>query len=101
MPSEEKTLYTLKLSSDGNSYYLIDSSGKFIGNSYIDRKSNKLFVLRQIATSDKKTRLDYAISNHKPRTDGNMLLASPALLEIEDLDINLRYIMMLELSQME
>ena len=100
-PYEEKTLYTLKLSSDGNSYYLIDSSGKFIGNSYIDRKSNKLYVLKQNAVGEKKTRLDYAISDHKPRTDGNMLLASPALLEIEDLDINLRYIMMLELSQFE
>lgn len=98
---EEKTLYTLKLSSDGNSYYLIDSSGKFIGNSYIDRKSNKLYVLKQNVAGEKKSRLDYAISDHKPRTDGNMLLASPALLEIEDLDINLRYIMMLELSQLE
>jgi hypothetical protein len=98
---EEKTLYTLKLSSDSNSYFLIDSSGKLIGNSYIDRKSNKLYVLKQNAVGEKKTRLDYAISDHKPRTDGNMLLAFPALLEIEDLDINLRYIMMLELSQLE
>ena len=100
-PSEEKTLYTLKLSSDSNSYFLIDSSGKLIGNSYIDRKSNKLYVLKQNAVGEKKTRLDYAISDQKPRTDGNMLLAFPALLEIEDLDINLRYIMMLELSQLE
>ena len=100
-PSEEKTLYTLKLSSDGNSYFLIDSSGKLIGNSYIDRKSNKLYVLKQNTVGEKRTRLDYAISDQKPRTDGNMLLAFPALLEIEDLDINLRYIMMLELSQFE
>ena len=91
----------MKLSSDSNSYFLIDSSGKLIGNSYIDRKSNKLYVLKQNADGEKKTRLDYAISDQKPRTDGNMLLASPALLEIEDLDINLRYIMMLELSQLE
>ncbi len=100
-PSEEKTLYTLKLSSDGDSYFLIDSSGKFIGSSKIDRKRNILFIFKLNAIGEKKTRLDYVISDHKPRTDGNMLLASPALLEIEEFDINLRYIMMLELSQLE
>ena len=91
----------MKLSDDGNSYYLIDSSGKFIGNSYIDRKNNKLYVLKLNADGEKKTQLVYTINGHKPRTDGNMLLASPAILRADDLDINLRYIMMLELSQME
>lgn len=35
------------------------------------------------------------------RKDGKMFLAFPAIITLEDLDINLRSVMMLELSQLE
>ena len=63
-------------------------------------KSGSLAVFKG-ELGKEKTNLIYLINDSQPRVDGNMLLAAPAVLILDELDTNLRYIMMLELSQME
>ena len=65
-----------------------------------------LDVALQVAPTDLSVlivgeKLIYLINDSQPRADGNMLLAAPAVLILDELDGNLRYVMMLELSQME
>ena len=102
----EKTLYKIKLEEIKKENYLIyDSSEKILGNVMYSPpkekdKSGSLAVFKG-QFGKEKTKLIYLINDSQPRADGNMLLAAPAVLLLDELEPNLRYVMMLELSQLE
>ena len=100
-PSEEKILYILKDESKYKMYELTNSNLQYISNTRLDKDNNNLYVFTKDDIDPKKYKINYYIVNIKPRTDGSKLLGSPAILAIDEFPINLRYIMMLELSQLE
>ena len=99
--SEEKILYILKDESKYKMYELTNSNLQYISNTRLDKDNNNLYVFTKDDIDPKKYKINYYIVNIKPRTDGSKLLCSPAILAIDEFPINLRYIMMLELSQLE
>ena len=103
---KEETIYSIKLEeTKKENYFVYDSSEKMLGNVIYSPpkdkdKSGSLAVFKG-ELGKEKTKLIYLINDSQPRADGNMLLAAPAILLLDKLDPNLRYVMMLELSQLE
>ena len=128
-PNQEKLAYSLELAYKNRVYYYTydtyDSERKLLGDTYYQQNKNKdekgfLVICQNMdkssksitnfltidSTQNKKPGIiqlhhDYSMCNSKPRSDGNELLAAPGILTIDDLEKNLRLIMLLELSQME
>ena len=100
--SEEKTLYLIKYFPDQGMYYLCDNKGDFVGYTILDLKTNHLLIAKKNNDgSENKSKLIFYSFNSKPRADGNKIIGSPAILAIDEFPINLRWIMILELSQFE
>ncbi len=96
---EEKTIYSIRLYDNGNSYALFDSDEKLLGKASLN--NNRLLVYKENSANNNLAKVAYSIVNSQPRIDGSLLLASPLMLLIDEFPEDLRYIMMLELSQME
>ncbi len=99
-PSEEKTIYILEDETKNGMYYLTDSNLKYIGNTRLD-KDNNLLVFTKDDTDPKNFKIAYFSVNSQPGKNGNKLIGSPAILTIDEFPLNLRCVMILELSQME
>ena len=96
---EEKTIYCIRLSDNCNSYALYNSEEKILGRASLN--NNRLLVYKENYKIDNQFKVVYSVLNSHPRANGSLLLASPLMLLIDEFPDNLRYIMMLELSQLE
>ena len=96
---EEKTIYSIRSSNSGSTYSLYNSDEKILGR--VSLNNNRLLVYKENSLNFNQPKLIYSIVNSQPRVDGSLLLASPLMLLIDEFPDNLRYIMMLELSQLE
>ncbi len=97
--SEEKTLYILKNESKKNVFYLTDAKNNYVGNTRLNKENNLIVFNKEFDESNGKE--IYFSANSKPGKYGSKLIGSPAILTIDEFPLNLRCVMMLELSQME
>ena len=101
--SEEKTIYKIKyikLESSKEFYNIVDINDKLLGLSQYYNEKKALIVIKNLINHP-PPKFTYWSNSNKPRQDGSMVLASPLMLLVDEFPENLRYIMMLELSQLE
>ena len=67
----------------------------------VDYNEKKALIVIKNLINHPPPKFTYWSNSNKPRQDGSMVLASPLMLLVDEFPESLRYIMMLELSQLE